>query len=44
MFHMRYACEACSFIIVPFWIALEYPKERAYDETSGSDPVENSVA
>jgi hypothetical protein len=35
----HYACEACRFEIVPFWIISECPRERAYDETSGSDPV-----
>jgi hypothetical protein len=39
-FHMRYACEACRFRIVPFWTASECPRERAYDETSGSDLIE----
>jgi hypothetical protein len=29
-FHIRYACEACWFGIVPFWTALECPRERAF--------------
>jgi hypothetical protein len=37
--HMRYTCEACRHGIVLFWIASECPRERAYDEMSGSDPV-----
>jgi hypothetical protein len=44
MFHMRYACEACRFGIVPFWTVSEYSRERAYDETPGSHPIEISVA
>jgi hypothetical protein len=44
MFDMRYACEACRIKIVPFWTASECPRERAYDETPGSDPVEISAA
>jgi hypothetical protein len=38
-FHMRYACEVCRFRIVPFWTTSECLRERAYDETPGSDPV-----
>jgi hypothetical protein len=44
MFHMLYACEACRFEIVPFWIALECPRERSYDETLGLDPDKISAA
>jgi hypothetical protein len=43
-FHMCYACEACKFGIVPFWTASECPRERAYDETPGSDPIKISGA
>jgi hypothetical protein len=44
MFPRRYACEACRLRIVPFRTASKCPSERAYDETSSSDPVEFSVA
>jgi hypothetical protein len=37
IFHMCYACEACRFGIVPFSIASECLRERAYDETADSD-------
>jgi hypothetical protein len=43
-FHMHYICEACRFIIIPFWLALECPREHAYDETSSSDLVKILVA
>jgi hypothetical protein len=39
MLHMRYACETCRFGIIPFWIASECPRERAYDEMPSSDLV-----
>jgi hypothetical protein len=42
-FHMHYASEACWFGIVLFWTASKCPRERAYDETPGSDLVENLV-
>jgi hypothetical protein len=35
--HIRYACETCRFRIVSFWTASEFPRERAYEETPGSD-------
>jgi hypothetical protein len=40
MFHMRYTCEACRIRIVHFWTVSKYLRERAYDETPSSDPVE----
>jgi hypothetical protein len=38
IFHMCYACEACRFVIVPFSIASECLRERAYDEMADSNP------
>jgi hypothetical protein len=43
-FHMRYVCEMCRFGIVSFWTTSKCPRERAYDETPGSDLVKILVA
>jgi hypothetical protein len=42
-FHMRYAYETSRFRIVPFWTVSECPREHAYDETPGLNPVEISA-
>jgi hypothetical protein len=44
IFHLRYACEACRFGIIPFWIASECPRERAYDVTPDLDLVKSLAA
>jgi hypothetical protein len=43
-FHMRYACEACRFGVVPFWTLSECPRECAYDKMPGSNPIEILIA
>jgi hypothetical protein len=44
MFHMHYTCEARRFGIVPFWAFSKCPRERAYNQTPGSDLIKILVA